>query len=69
VRGHLSGSWRNFVRCLSGDFAQPDKRLPFANNNLDPICRKCRVFLGGREGWRIELSWGARLTDLNDARA
>jgi hypothetical protein len=45
--GDLSGFEWQFVGFIVGFLEEPDKHLPSTINQVDPICRVCRVLLGG----------------------
>jgi hypothetical protein len=71
MRWRMSGdeaSVRCFVGSVVGKSEQPDKNWPFASNELDAICRKCRVPSAEEKAGESEPLPATR-TDLNDARA
>ena len=54
-----------YVGFVVGFFGLPDKHSPFAINQLDAICRVCRVFCRRREPQRI---WGQKTVVPTGAR-
>jgi hypothetical protein len=53
---------RAIVGCDVGFFVgksdEPDKREPYANNNLQPLCRKCRVSATGERPGGFDSHYG-----------
>jgi hypothetical protein len=72
IRRRMSGDGKAFVGFLVGFFVgkygRPDMRRPFADNNLDRICRVCRAFTAGERPGEFKALY-APGTDLNDVRA